>query len=507
MKINQLKAGVILSYLTELVCVISGIVYTPVMLRLLGKSEYGLYQLVNSVVSYLSLLSLSFGSGYLRFYSKYKAKEDNTSVKKLNGMFLIVFSIVSIICIFCGVVMIHNARAILGPELTGAELSKAKVLMGLLVLGMVFSFLGSVFNCFVTANEMFFFQRLLNFLRALLNPFITLPLLIMGFGSIAMVMVSVGLSIAAFCANLSFCIKKLKMEFTFKGLKFSLLKEIWIFTSFIFINTIVDQINWSIDKVLIGRELGTAAVAVYGVAASLNSMYISFSTAISSVFVPKVNMIVAQKNNSLLDHLFAKVGRLQFIIVWLVMSGYILFGKEFIEFWAGEGYEKAYYVGLLLMVPVTVPLIQNIGIEIQRAKNMHKARSIVYLIMALINIGITILFMKKWGIIGAAAGTALALVLCNGVFMNIYYHKKIGLDIRKFWQEILAFLPTILVLIVIGVLLNKLITLDNLLGLIIKIVIYTGLYCLGMFLFGMNDSEKENIILPFKKVFGVLWKK
>ena len=46
--------------------------------------------------------------------------------------------------------------------------------------------------------------------------------------------------------------------------------------------------------------------------------------------------------------------------------------------WAGEGYDAAYYVGALVMIPAIIPLIQNIGIEIQKAKNMHKFRSIVY---------------------------------------------------------------------------------------------------------------------------------
>lgn len=90
MVINQRKAGVLLSYAGELVKILVSLVYTPIMLRLLGQSEYGLYQLVYSVVSYLSLLSLGFGSSYLRFYSKYKAQNDEAGVAKLNGMFMII---------------------------------------------------------------------------------------------------------------------------------------------------------------------------------------------------------------------------------------------------------------------------------------------------------------------------------------------------------------------------------------------------------------------------------
>ena len=108
--LNQRKSGVILSYVGQLVQIIIGVIYTPIMLRLLGQSEYGLYQLVYSVVSYLSLLSLGFGSSYLRFYSRYKAQEDEEGVAKLNGMFMIIFCSISVICVICGIVMIGNVR-------------------------------------------------------------------------------------------------------------------------------------------------------------------------------------------------------------------------------------------------------------------------------------------------------------------------------------------------------------------------------------------------------------
>lgn len=91
MKINQLKAGAILSYISMSLGYIISILYTPIMLRLLGQSEYGLYNLVSSVVSYLGLLSFGFGSAYVRYYSRYKVEEDEENIAKLNGMFLIVF--------------------------------------------------------------------------------------------------------------------------------------------------------------------------------------------------------------------------------------------------------------------------------------------------------------------------------------------------------------------------------------------------------------------------------
>ena len=501
MKINQLKAGVILSYGYQAVHVLTSLIYTPIMLRLLGQSEYGLYQLVSSVISYLSLLSLGFGSGYMRFYSRYKANDDKEGIARLNGMFLIIFAVISAICLLCGAGLIFNAKAVFGEGLTAAELGKAKILMAMLVFNMSITFINSVFASNIVAHEKFFFQKIIELLRAILSPFLTLPLLFLGYGSIAMVGVTSFLTIFAVLSNVCFCFKNLNIKFSFKRFDFKLLKELWAFTFFIFINIIVDRINWSIDKVLLGRMIGTTAVAIYGVAGELNTAYGIFSSSISTVFIPRVNLMVAKTDdNSELTKLFTRVGRIQFIILALIMSGYILYGKQFIGFWAGAGYEEAYQIGLFLMLPVTIPFIQNLGIEIQRAKNKHQARSVIYLFIALSNIFLSIFCIKKWGASGAAVGTMISFLLGNGLFMNVYYHKKIGLDIIYFWKQIARFMPALSVAVVLGIAIKAFIGCDSIIQLGINIVLYSVIYIVSFWFMGMNKEEKALIEGPLNSI-------
>lgn len=501
MKINQRKAGVILSYLGEIVKILVNLAYTPIMLRLLGQSEYGLYQLVYSVVSYLSLLSLGFGSSYLRFYSRYRAEKDDDGVAKLNGMFMTIFCVISLICIFSGAIMIKNIRTIFGTGLTDAEYSTAKVLMGLLIINLAITFPNSVFNCSITAHEKFLFQKLLILLQNLFSPFLTLPLLILGYGSIGMVSVTTFLTFALFLTNAFYCFKKLRIHFCFHGFKIGLLKEMWFFTFFIFLNQIIDQINWSVDKFLLGRLAGTTAVAVYGVGGQINTMYQSFSTSISNVFVPKVNRIVAETNdNNELTKLFTKVGRIQFMVIVLILSGFLFFGRPFVSIWAGDGYDASYSVALLLIIPVTIPLIQNLGIEIQRAKNMHKARSVIYMMIAIANVFISIPLIKIMGPAGAALGTAISLIVGNIFFMNWYYQKRIGLDMIYFWKQILSFIPALIAPGIVGVLLMKYANITGLVKLGLYAVVYAIVYALSMYFLGMNNDEKTLVMGPIKKI-------
>lgn len=490
-----------LNYINEAIKTLTALVYTPVMLRLLGQSEYGLYQLVSSVVSYLSLLSFGFGSAYVRYYSRFKVKEDTEGIARLNGMFLLIFGTMSVACLFCGGVIAGNAKAVFGDGLTEAELEKAKVLLQILVVNMALTFPNSVFDCYVTAHEQFIFQKLLRMLQSLLNPFLTLPLLLLGYDSVAMVLVSSLLTIVVFISNIFYCIKKLKMRFYFRGLQFSLLREMWVFTFFIFLNQIIDQVNWSVDKLLLGRMSGTAAVAVYGIGGQINSLYVQMSTAIATVFTPKVNRIVASTNdNAELTQLMTKVGRVQFAILALVVTGFVFLGKPFIQLWAGGAYGESYYVSLLLIVPVTLPLVQNIGIEIQRAKNMHKARSVVYVCIAAMNVLLSILLIRRWGCTGAAAGTAVALILGNILFMNWYYHNRIGLNMIYFWKQIAGFLPGMFLASLFGCALIYVVEISGWIMLLLSAIVYSAVYCGTMWLTGFNSYEKQLIKGMLKKL-------
>ena len=497
MKVSEKKAGVILSYTGQIVKILVNLLYTPIMLRLLGQSEYGLYQLVYSVVSYLSLLSLGFGSSYMRYYSQFKAKNDDDEIARLNGMFLTIFTVLSVICVICGLVMLSNIKGIFGEGLTDNEYHTARILMMLLVVNLAMTFPNSIFNCAITAHEKFLFQKLLILLQNLFSPFLTLPLLIMGCGSIGMVSVTTFLTCLTLITNIFYCKRKLHIRFSFYGFKLSMLKEMWVFTFFIFLNQIIDQINWSVDKFLLGRISGTSAVAIYGVGGQINSMYLEFSNSISNVFVPKVNRIVAENDdNNQLTRLFTRVGRIQFIVLALILSGFIILGKPFINVWAGDGYDVSYAVTLLLIVPVTVPLIQNLGIEIQRAKNMHKARAVVYFAIAIANVFISIPLM---GPAGAALGTAISLFAGNIVFMNWYYHARIGMNMLYFWKEIARFIPALIAPAIVGILIMRFAHVSGLLHIAIYAVIYATAYCSSMYFFGMNAEEKQLVMGPIRK--------
>ena len=499
---NQLKAGVILSYISTAVSIVIQLVYMPVMIRLLGQSEYGLYSLVSGIVSYLSLFSLGFSGAYMRFFAKSYGDKEKTA--SLNGMFLILFSVLAVMAIICGIVLSFFPKQIFGDKLTVSELSKAKILMLILVINIAISLIIGLLDSIISAYEQFVLQRIAGLASIVLSPFITLPLLLIGYRSIMLVVVSTVLTFIRFAVNIWFCIHKIKIPVSFKGFGWRLLKEIGVFSSFLFINMIIDQINWNVDKLILGHTSGTNEVAVYGVASQFNSLFMTFSITVSSVFSPRVNLIAAQNGKNVsteFTNLMAKIGRIQWLILGLPTLGFIVFGKYFIvNIFAGKGYEDAYAASLLLILPALIPLIQNVGIEMQRALNKHQFRSIIYLIMAIGNVLISIPLAGKFGAVGAAMGTALSLLVANGLIMNIFYHRVLKIDMKYFWKEIFKTFKGLVIPIITATLIMRFFPFKNMWVFFISVCIFIVVYCASVFTLSCNNGEKNMLLSIIGKI-------
>ena len=489
---DQKKAGVLLSYGQTVLSTVISLVYTPVMLRLLGQSEYGLYTLVNGFISNLSLMSFGLGGAYVRFYARAEARDGEDGVAHINGMFFTIFAVIGVLSLLVGGVLVANVHNIFSAKLTAGEIETARVLMALLVVNIAVSFPCSVFSSYITARERFFFQRVISMIRTVINPIVMLPLLLMGLGSVSLVVVTLVLSAVTDTFNAVYCFKKLRMRVTFGRFDFSLLREMAGFSFFVFLNMIIDQVNWTVDTTILGIISGTAATAIYGVGSQIHRYYMTLSTSISGVFTPQINRIVARgEGDGALTDLFTRVGRIQFMLLMLGMTGFIFVGEPFIEAWGGGEYKGAYPIALLLMGPVTIPLIQNLGIEIQRAKNMHQFRSLVYILMALGNVIISVPLGMRWEGLGCALGTAISMLVGNGLVMNWYYHTHIGLDMRHFWRSIARIVPALAPPVLLGALAVHLHAFAGYGGVLAFAVPYTAVYAVSVYALAMDERELE----------------
>lgn len=502
---NQRRAGALLSYVNIAATLLVGLLYTPLMLRLLGQSEYGLYSLIGAVAGYLSILDMGLGSTIVRYTARNRVVGDKLSESKLNGLFLAIYTLIGIVTAFIGLGMYMNIEALFGGTLSQGELQRARLMMLMLVINIAVTFPLSIFGSIMQAYERFVFLRVVNILRVLLNPCISLPFLFWGYGSVTLVGVTVFLNISCLLINVYYCFSKLHVKFTRGKFERAFLWEVMGYSFFIFLNAIMDKVYWGTGQFILGITVGTIEVAIYAVAMQFMMMYMSFSTGISGVLLPKVTMMVAEGASSeSLTQLLVKIGRLQFMVVWYIFSCFLLVGRDFLSLWAGEGYLSAYPMVLLLMLALFIPLVQNAGIAILQAKNLNRYRMTAYTIAAATSFIVSFPASKIWGGMGCAICTAMALLVSTGAIMNRYYQRNIGLDMHFFWKNLgkMARMPAIL-LVISYVLLkgNAEVTWLNFLE---KSVVYTVLYGLVLYRFSINDYEKGLCRSAWRRMRGIV---
>lgn len=135
--------------------------------------------------------------------------------------------------------------------------------------------------------------------------------------------------------------------------------------------------------------------------------------------------------------LFVRVSRTALYPLLAVLLGFATFGREFVGLWAGPGYDEAYWVALVVMVPLTVDVAQNLGLTILQVMGRYGYRARMYMAAAAANVVGTLVLARLWGGYGAAASSAVAVALSSGVALNRYYAREVGLCMRRWWASCL----------------------------------------------------------------------
>lgn len=494
-----------MSYLSIFISIIVALVYTPIMIRLLGQSEFGLYSLIGSIAAYFSVMDLGLGNALVRYTARNRAIGDKNTESGLNWLFLLLYSFIGILTIIVGIIVYNSIEPIFSGELSEVELKKAKIMIIILTINFSLSFPLSIFSSIIRAYEHFVIDKVVSIVRIVLSPLLILPIIFIGYGAVSMVVVTTLINISCLLFNAYYCLKKLEIKFHIGRIDINLLKEILGYSFFVFLGVIVDQIYWQTDQIILGAVRGTIPVAVYAIAMQFIKLYMQFSTSISGLFLPKVSMMVARKaGKKQFTDIMVKYGRIQYVIIALILSGFILFGQPFINIWAGLNYSEAYYIVIIIMIPLTIPLIQNIGISILYAKNLQGFRSIVLITIAIINVIISIPLAQYFGGIGVAFATAGTLLVGNVIVMNIYYYKKLGINIFRFWKSILSISIPIATSLGIGFVMNIFITQNSILFISVKILLFIILYTFMMYKFGFNKFEKGLMLSIPRKIKGLI---
>lgn len=491
---NERKIGILASYVNIFVQVVIGFLYVPILLHYIGKNEYGLYQLIGSLIAYFGIMDFGLTGAITRFYARYRALQDRERMENLLAVSLRLYGAVAGLMLMAGGICYMFLDAIFGASMTGRELVSAKQLFLLLLFNVAVTLLTMLFRAVINADERFLFLKGTELLQLIIQPVLVIGVLQEYPYALSVALVQTVLNCMLNLARIYYCFACLHISIRFHGWDWDLLRDFRKLALSLFAVSLIDQVFFKTNQVILGIVSDTAAVAVYSIAALIYMNYMALSTAISGVYLPHVTAMIAKKTPVQgLSALFIRIGRVQYFLLLLVLTGFIIFGRQFISLWAGVDFLPAYEMTLVIIIPFTIDLIQNVGLSIMMALNQYDFRAKVYLGMGIMNLALGIPLAIQYGGIGCAFATGLCMFIGNGLIMNWYYAKVVGLALSAFWKQIGNITIVGIIYLCCGIWLQRQIGNDSIMALVGEILLYILGYAGVMWRFAMNTNEKYMI--------------
>ncbi len=489
---SQRRYGTALSYVYIFINLMCGLMFTPFIVHHLGKSEYGLFAMMGSLIANLSILDLGLNDSVVRFVAKYRAHDDKAAEERLLGLMTMLYSGIAVLVILIGSILITRLH-LMFPSLTPEQLHSASLMLGILMCNVAVTMFFNAISATVVAYESFVLLRTLEISAILISTLGIFIMLKLGYKAVAIVAVTASTNALVLFTKVFYAFFKLKVRLKFGKPDLGFLKEVFQYSGAIVVVVVVEQIYWKLDGIILGAMMNTAVVAVYTIGMSFSKYFMSFSTAISKVLMPKIVRRVEQGADATeLTDVLISVSRIQAIVLMPILIVLIAFGSQFISLWVGPSFAPAYFVMLVTLIPYSLELIGNIRNQIMQAKGIYWYRSITILILASINVVTTIILIRAMGMVGAAVSTGVGIAV-GYVVINRIIQVKLGIDVVRFARELWSGLSIAILLagLVAGALYFVPTRSWGMLG--VKVLAFGLVYVAAVWTLGMRETERQLI--------------
>ena len=500
---KQLKIGAIMSYFIIAFNMIAGLIYTPWMIEQIGQSSYGLYTLATSLIT-MFVMDFGLGGVVTRFISKFNAEGKKEFVNNFLGLVYKLYLVIDAFILSALVVVSFFINTVY-DNLTASELETFKVLYVIVGIFSVISFPFTNLNGILTAFECFTQMKLADLFHKVFIIVAMIIALSCGMGVYALVSVNAISGLLTILLKVIIIRKKTGVKVNFRYKDKSLTKEVFNFSMWTTIRMLAERLVINITPSIIAAvsATGSVGVALFGLAQTIEGYVYTFATAIDGMFMPRIAKIVyGDKKSEELLPLMIRIGRIQCMIIGMLVTGFIAVGESFIvDIWNKPDFSESYICAMLLIIPSYFYLPMQIANTTLIVKNKINIRAYVVTVVGIVNVCLSLIFSKYWGAIGASWSIFIAYML-RVVLMAIVYKVVLKFDMWKFFKEtFLKITPFLLISMGVGLCLEHLNPMDSgFLRFIVNGCVFVAVFAVIMVLFVMNKSEKDLIFGTIKKV-------
>lgn len=491
---NQKKKGIAIAYISLFVNTIISIFLTPYLMKQLGVDNYGVYKTINSFVGYMHLVNFGTGVIIVRYVAQYTNENRSSDLANFFGMMVIITAIMISLMLLIGFLIYSSLPSLLKNSFSIAQLEDAKKICLILIFNVIIIVASSSFDGVIMGYECFAISKIFNLIKIVLKPIFVFSLLTIYRNIFFLAIIDMLCVAVVLLFQIYYCKVFLHVKISFHHMDKQLIKIVLTFSLSNMLQAFINQVNQNMDNVILGSIEGPSIVSMYSISLLIFSIYSTLVGVIGSVFIPQATKLYESGSNiEDLTDLVIKPGRYQFIIAGAFLSGFILFGKNFIVLWVGKDFLGAYLPTIIMLFPLMITAIQSVCIAILDAMLKRLIRSLVLAGVAIFNLLCSIILVKLFGYIGAAIGTGLSLLLGHVLFMNYYYYKYIGLNIPRMFKSIFkgisrALLLTTVIMIPFSIFLD-----NSFIAFLVKIILFCITYAFLLYLIGLNNNEKKDI--------------
>lgn len=444
-KKNNLIKGSILRIIEFFVSGIIGFILMPFIIRSLGDKMYGLWIFVGSFTGYYALLELGLDKAIKRYTARALGSKDYKEVNKIINTCLCINIIIGLITL-CLVVLTAFIVPILSKNISEVDIFRKVILI--LGLNLAIAFPVGVFSGLLWANIRYDISTAISLVKIALNTTLVVFFLKRGYGIVSLALISFGLDFTGYFVKY-FLVKHL-YKYLVLSIKFvdkSKIKSLFSYSFYTFIGRVADQLKFNIDNFVIVIFMGLSQVTLYSIGARLINYFYKFITAAIGILVPVFSQYEGEGDYKSLKEKFILTTKISGYISIFITSTLIVLGRAFIIRWVGMKYSGAYHILVILVIPAMLDLMQNPSIQMLYAISKHRFYALVNSIEGIVNLILSIILVKKFGLIGVALGTAIPMIIVKLLIQPIYVCRAINIQVRHYYFSIL--LPMILKSLVI----------------------------------------------------------
>ena len=409
-----------------------GLVLTRLMVRGLGDASYGLWVAVFSLTGYFGLFDQGVRPSLVRYLSRDHARGDVTGMSRTLSSALALGAGIGVLVMLVTVAVAAGLGRWL-HHLTPDQIETGRSIVLIAGTSVAVGFPLGVFGAALSGLQRYDLANGIGIAVSLLRFLAFVAVIRGGGGLIGLAWASLAMNLLGHAVSLVWVLRLIPgLELKRAHVSRESLRLIGAYGGLAFLGALAASITFQTDALVITAFLGTALVTPFAFAANPVEYARSFVYTATQVLAPTASEFETRGEKEKLHQMVIAGTKYSVLVSWPVLAGLLIFGRDFLVTWVGERYASAYPLLVLLTVPTFLSLPQSASAAVLYGVSRHRGVVLLSLLNAVLNLGLSLLWVKPFGLSGVAAGTAIPLFLVFGIGMAVFTCRALQLPARRY---------------------------------------------------------------------------